>query len=457
MKNIYLLLLILFTIVSCEKEDPIENYSSLEGAFQNSNISNSIPYDFRVDWASGSEIFSENFNSLITEYPIIYNSAFNPTNFGTKQMATYTISKTTEDNGVKFYTNKYINLKNNKKKPFVNSQRFNGKLDIFQEDGDLVFTNLVRNGSVIAMGSTIEGPEIQEKKFSLNRQLLIVWTDSYTDWYTEDGNGGGGMRYVRTTHNGRTAQYYWSDTDADLYDFYTSYPDDFNGGGGSGSSNTRTVSVEESTLRKIRDRHLIDEIIIDPSFKNTKAECVYNKLNQLSSNFKSSIKNFDREFTVADLALTVDYGLTNIQGGVTNNSHNDRIIIKINGNLLENRTALGIARTLAHEVIHAELYRKVRSVGGSVSINNFPGIYDYYRRHVKNWQHEQMAAHYRATISKILKEFDGNDATDSQFYDDFTWEGLTETTSWTSLSPEERTRIETVILNYKKNGNKSCN
>lgn len=56
-----------------------------------------------------------------------------------------------------------LDLKNTKKKPFVNSQRFKGKLDIFQEDGGLVFTNLVSKDSLIATGSTVEGSGIKEK------------------------------------------------------------------------------------------------------------------------------------------------------------------------------------------------------------------------------------------------------------------------------------------------------
>ena len=111
---------------------------------------------------------------------------------------------------------------------------------------------------------------------------------------------------------------------------------------------------------------------------------------------------------------------------------------------------------MAHETIHAELYRKVRSVGGMISIDDFPGIYDYYRRYVKDWQHQQMAAHYITVIADILKEMD-NHQRSNQFYNDITWEGLHNTVAWSRLSNSERMRITNVISNFKLSGNKICN
>ena len=187
-----------------------------------------------------------------------------------------------------------------------------------------------------------------------------------------------------------------------------------------------------------------------------KAKCVYDKLDATGKKFRDAIQKFDGEFPVAHLKYSMDYNLPNTTNAVTNNGGTNIIEVKINGNTLPSRTVLGLARTLTHETIHAELYRKVRSVGGNVSINDFPGIYDYYRRYVKNWQHEQMAAHYRQTIVDILKEFDNNQHS-NQFYNDLAWEGLQGTTSWNELPGTEQTRIKNVISNFKSTGNKTCN
>ena len=187
-----------------------------------------------------------------------------------------------------------------------------------------------------------------------------------------------------------------------------------------------------------------------------KAKCVYDKLKELSTGFKNAIQKFDGEFPVAHLKFSIDNNLPNSTNAVTNNSGEHLIEISFNGNTMNQRTILGLVRTFAHETIHAELFRKVRSVNSQISINDFPGIYDYYRRYIKNWQHEQMAAHYRETIADILKEFDGNQHS-NQFYMDLAWEGLHGTVAWNNLSNSERTRITNEVENYKSIGNKNCN
>ncbi|WP_318311119.1 hypothetical protein [Flagellimonas crocea] len=209
---------------------------------------------------------------------------------------------------------------------------------------------------------------------------------------------------------------------------------------------------EEETLLPINEEDE-DKIINNLTGK---AKCVYDKLSSLSTNFTDAIQKFDGDFPVAHLIYSMDYNLPNNTTAVTNNSGKYAIEIRINGNIQNQRTVLGLARTFAHETIHAELYRKVRSVGGMVSIDDFPGIYDYYRRYVKDWQHQQMAAHYRSAIVDILKEMDSNQHSD-QFYDDLAWEGLHNTVAWNSLSNSERTRITNVISNFKLIGNKNCN
>ena len=104
------------------------------------------------------------------------------------------------------------------------------------------------------------------------------------------------------------------------------------------------------------------------------------------------------------------------------NSPDYMITIVLNNNRssegVDYRPNLMNAKTIAHEVIHAEMYRKLLSVldnGGNIAgvsrqdvldkIGDYPGIYYYFRRH-KNWQHQQMATHYRETIAGMLQEFD---------------------------------------------------
>ncbi len=197
-----------------------------------------------------------------------------------------------------------------------------------------------------------------------------------------------------------------------------------------------------------------DQILLDSSFVGTKAECVYEKLNSLSESFKDMIKKFDGEFPVAHLKFAIDNTLTT-ENAVTDNGGQYIIEIRLNGNTLEGRTVLGLARTFAHEIIHAELFRKVRSVGGSVSINDFPGIYDYYRRHVKVWQHEQMAGHYRETIVNILRQFD-NQGNTNEFYDLLAWSGLQGTTAYNALSDDKKADIQGTHFTQVATGERNC-
>ncbi len=45
---------------------------------------------------------------------------------------------------------------------------------------------------------------------------------------------------------------------------------------------------------------------------------------------------------------------------------------------------------------------------------------------VNNWSHQQMATHYRETIANILQNFDNNQNSSRQFYNDLAWGGLTD-------------------------------
>ncbi len=127
-----------------------------------------------------------------------------------------------------------------------------------------------------------------------------------------------------------------------------------------------------------------------------------------------------------------------------------------------------MARTIIHEGIHARL-REFASRKES-NETSFPGVYDYFRRYSKNWDHQQMADYYRSTIAQGLKQYD-NGKHSNQFYNDMAWEGLANipisnttnpkdqilTNAWNALTQLKRDRITSVIKNYDKNGNKTCN
>ena len=248
-------------------------------------------------------------------------------------------------------------------------------------------------------------------------------------------------------------------------DMYTS-PMEENSGGGSGG---------ESTSLELED----DKIIIDPSFENSKANCIYEKLKQLSTSFANAIKKFDGEFPVAHLQFKLE-DLDDNTRGITEPPLNYVITITLNNdnsvNGINYRPNLLTAKTLIHEVIHAEMFRKLISISntnGNIDVSlitqmlhqgNYPGMLDYYTRYgINGFQHQQMAQHYRETIARILQEYDtGFVVPSSQFplqlYMDLAWEGLnhSDLIAWQNvISKTERDRIDAVIEDYivnNKNG-----
>jgi hypothetical protein len=132
------------------------------------------------------------------------------------------------------------------------------------------------------------------------------------------------------------------------------------GGGGNDSDSENTVPVPELDN--------VDEIILDDSFKDTKAECVFNKLFTLTGGFQKAIQKFDGEFPVSHLNFSVSYDLDPNVNGKTYTPLKFITEIAINGNNL-NRPNLDIARTIVHETIHAEMFRKLLSAAQKGELN----------------------------------------------------------------------------------------
>jgi len=225
----------------------------------------------------------------------------------------------------------------------------------------------------------------------------------------------------------------------------------------------------------------VDKIIIDSTFLNTKAECVFNKLQNLSSGFKNAIKKFDGEFPVSHLKLTINNNLGPNTYGITVPPESYVTEIQFNENRLGNLSDLGKATAIVHEIIHAEIFRKMLSAAqkGDLNlnqyttqertnyvnslINNFPGLYDYYwKRYHPTWNHDLMASHYRKTIADMLQEFDNNRLSYS-IYEAIAWAGLGKldynqsTIAWDNLSPSEKQTITSLINQYFFNGPSNCN
>src|SRR5690606_37739975 len=131
------------------------------------------------------------------------------------------------------------------------------------------------------------------------------------------------------------------------------------------------------------------------------------------------------------------------------------------------------ARTFIHEMIHAEMFRKLLAVAQNPNIqldqnqliqlrNDYPGLYDYYMRWKWNIpqgqspssaQHQAMAQHYRGIIEQALREFD--DTHSDEIYEALAWTGLQNTVTWNNLPQSERDNINQTITDFNST-NSNC-
>jgi hypothetical protein len=230
-----------------------------------------------------------------------------------------------------------------------------------------------------------------------------------------------------------------------------------------------------------------NKIIIDSSFvANQKAMCVYNKMRNINA-FNKALAPFETETPVAFLKLmTEDMG--NNGRAVTEPPLDSLniITIKINNNTISNdginyQANLLLAQTIIHEVIHAELYRKIMIAIGNGSYSADPDVVrtalassefdvlsEYYRLG-NDWPHSYMADHMRNTIARVTEEFATSlpITTPSQYYKTLAWRGLMHygtVTSWTqivgsnpSLPSSTAIDIEQTIYNYETtHANENC-
>lgn len=224
-----------------------------------------------------------------------------------------------------------------------------------------------------------------------------------------------------------------------------------------------------------------DKIIKDDNFSNTKVECIYNKLMESSSNFRSAIQLFDGDFPVAHLRLSINNSLGDTTYGETQPPENYVIEIQFNDNRFSNLSDLGKAIVFAHEIIHAEIFRKMLSAAQRGDLNtatmttqesvdyveslreHFPQLYEYYwEKYRPTWNHNLMADHYRNSIAKIIEDFDDGRLS-VETYKSLAWVGLGKiennqtTTAWDNLTLTQQQAIESIIDQHFFNGPIDCN
>lgn len=203
-----------------------------------------------------------------------------------------------------------------------------------------------------------------------------------------------------------------------------------------------------------------------------KAKCVYGRI-QNNSILKKTLNRFFGERTPIHLIINDKSGLKNKKGviinGNTNYGKSYYITITLNKEQSVNRPSLAVARTILHEAIHAEIYRKIKSTNSDynkIKIHklSWPTLFKYYKKKSKNAQHNYMADYYRKAIELGLREYAKQigETHSDQFYRDMAWNGLLDTESWNkqykdpNYAKKEKRRIKKVISDYEKSGKNRC-
>ncbi|WP_445720447.1 hypothetical protein [Flavobacterium sp.] len=273
----------------------------------------------------------------------------------------------------------------------------------------------------------------------------------------------------------------WANENVDAYDQLIQYQIDNNW-------SDESEQFAEAALQTLCNGGGVDftlQIILDPSFKNNPClKGVYDTMIQNSPTANNYLNNFDSSMSVANLMFASSNTLSAASNAVTSPPQNYLISITFNSNNL-NRPQLSIARTFIHELIHAEIFRKLLSISNHPSINltlselyqnkeNFPGLYDYYSRYTLNTiqlsdpQHQMMAQHYRDIISDAIKEFDNNQHS-QDVYDALAWVGLmgegsinmttgltsNPTVAWQNLTQTQRINIINTVTTFESS-NTNC-
>lgn len=436
MKKIYLLLILLISFVSCEKEENFDNLSNFKESFHSADFKETIPYEYDVDWNSGKQTYSNNLETIITEFPIIYTSSFNPTDLGNKKSPVFTIIAIKNKESYKFYVQKYLNLNHDTFQDLLNLKKeFTGNAKTIDQNANVLFSDLYIEGKLIAglnkkvLSTT--GSTLSQKVMALDRSYYVIVTETWKYWF-EGGDGGGGeWTFTHSTFEGRTEEVVWSDNDTELYNYYSSQVNSTGGGSSTsyGEGYAGTVTLEESTIEKIDERNAAFEIIIDPSI--TAHPCLNKVLEEVLSSTNNLVKKTINQFCdnpKYDLIFKVG-NCTRTDEACTDGSNIDTTG-KVNI-IFENTSTnpISYAANILHEGIHAEIFRFVNeSHDGYVDPNDKPQLFEYFKRYAgtiwdKNIDHIYMTQNYITPIASALRELDNNQYP-LNYYKTFAWDGL---------------------------------
>ncbi len=387
-----------------------------------------------VDWEHPREVetFPEELHATpggkrVYEYPVSFKGKGILEQGSKKLYFRYRMLAFGNDDGVWSYTLvKYLSAdqKSLAEVGYEQKAEFSGTVTYYPIDGAPTRLEAYEKGVLLdtrtdeATGSSIALKE--DSSFCDQGCFKTVLVYRYTDYYISVN--GGEFSYSYSVYEGMTYERVW-----------------VSGTGGSGNYHSHFDDPHGPGLST--DNHP-EEVILDPSFIGTKAECVYKKLKELGGDlFKKTIgafiddPNYNLILKVGECSYTDD--------ACTNASDIENIVITIED---VNTNPISLAQLILHEAIHAELYRYVSKYQSGVDPNNRSRLfqlYTYYKNIERpgNIQHIYMTENYINPIAMALRELDGNKFP-SDYYKAFAWDGLRIWDANNLLSMEENLSYE---------------
>lgn len=233
--------------------------------------------------------------------------------------------------------------------------------------------------------------------------------------------------------------------------------------GGSGNRGKGGKSGNAPNIPTIPDEkdYRIDDKITDPKIK-----CLHNKLRAGNNDYiKQILDKFEGKGTEFDIVISSEdkvlYEGREINAKTTFTLGSKAIHIRISQSKAVGRSALDVARTIFHEYIHADIFRKLNTEEDKnlPEIKSFRETYDEYTKKLsKDKHHEYMAKHYVSVLSQALKKFHQDFFPDDitnyekhmgekisdKLYEALAWIGLKEheVDAFNELSQKEKDEIE---------------
>jgi hypothetical protein len=241
-------------------------------------------------------------------------------------------------------------------------------------------------------------------------------------------------------------------------------------------------------------------VIVDDSFKEN--EClndIYEAMGKAST-FNGYLQAFNSSMSVANLKFSSDSNFASNRKQKYHNAmaitdpplNSNLISIDFNtdpatsGNILNKPDVFKVV-SLIHEVLHAEMYRKMLDAVKAAKINStnlnwrtwplgtdfddfveslenkYFGIFDHYTRYdwdddaPDNAQHQQMAGYYRDVVKQALTEYDPSLTLAQK--EALSWIGLNsaDIVAWQLKTPEEQEAIDDLIQNIQNTFPNGCN